>query len=86
MSFIPKLLKVTKYLNYTEVGNTGKTKLVGVGNNYGEKLGYIKYHSPWRKYIFSPITDSLYDTSCLKDICDFIDELMAERKIAQKVK
>jgi hypothetical protein len=74
------VLKVTKFLNFTEIKDTGKTKIVGVGNNAGEKLGLIKWHGPWRKYVFTPITDSIYDVKCLIDIIAFIKELTDQRK------
>lgn len=74
------ILKITKYLNFTEISNTGKTKIVGVGNNNGEKLGYIRWRSGWRKYVFEPLQLSVWDESCLLDICIFLKELMDERK------
>ena len=75
-----QLLKQTKFLNYTEIDNTGKTKIVGVGNNQGHKLGVIKWYASWRKYCFSPFPATTFDMTCLNDITLFIKELMDERK------
>lgn len=71
---------VKDYLNFTIVSNSGKTLLVGVGNNSGVKLGYIKWFPPWRKYAYHPITATIFDSKCLKQIAGYMDELMAERK------
>lgn len=74
------LLKQTKYLNFTQIGNTDKTKIIGVGNNSGVKLGMIKWVGSWRKYCFMPFENLQFDTTCLSDIVEFINELMNERK------
>ena len=75
------VLKITKYLNFTQIGNTGKTLIIGVGNNNAEKLGIIKWSGAWRKYCYHPFEETSYDTSCLLDIIDFINELMEKRKL-----
>lgn len=36
-----ELIKQTKFLNFTELPATGKTRIIGVGNNSGEKLASI---------------------------------------------
>lgn len=74
------LLKQTKYLNYTKIGDTGKTIVIGVGNNSGEKLGKISFSGAWRKYVFTTLTDIQLDTSCMKNIIETIEELMNQRK------
>ncbi len=74
-----KTLKITKYLNYTLISDTGKTLIIGVGNNSGEKLGLIKWHGAWRKYCFNPLAEAIFDTECLNDIVSFINELMTQR-------
>ena len=74
------LLKQTKFLNFTELPSKGKTQIIGVGNTSGSKLAYIKWHSGWRRYVFLPLPDTLFDAGCLKDILDFITELMEDRK------
>jgi hypothetical protein len=77
------VIKVTKYLNFTDISSNypdRTTKTIGVGNNSGEKLGYIMWRSSWRRYIFSPLEDTIFDTSCLNDIVEVISKLMEERK------
>lgn len=74
------LLKQTKYLNFVEISDTGKTKTIGVGNNIGEKLAYIKWDTGWRKYVLLPFTNMQFDVTCLKEISEFITDLMNQRK------
>lgn len=47
-------------------------------------LGWIKWYGPWRQYSFFPEADCVFEKTCLKDITDFIVELMEERKKAKK--
>lgn len=75
-----KTLKITEYLSYVEISDTGKTKVIGVGNNSGDKLGIIKWRSGWRKYVFEPETCTVWDAKCLTDIITFLNELMDSRK------
>lgn len=74
------LLRQTKFLNYIEISDTGKTKVIGVGNNQGQKLAYLKWAAGWRRYVFMPFKDTQFDADCLKDILDFMEKLMADRK------
>lgn len=75
-----KLIKQTKYLNFTELPPTGKTRIIGVGNNSGEKLAIIKWSSGWRRYVFHPMEGTSYDVACMTDIINFINQLMEDRK------
>ena len=43
-------------------------------------LGEVRWNGAWRKYCFYPAIDTLWDTSCLKVVVDFIDLLMEARK------
>lgn len=74
------LLKQTKFLNFVEISDTGKTKLIGVGNNSGQKLAYIKWDTGWRRYVFLPFKETQYDVTCLSEISAFITDLMNQRK------
>jgi hypothetical protein len=79
-----KVLLVSEYLNFTEIGDTGKTKIIGVGNNSGVKLGLIKWVGAWRKYCFFPACDTFFDGKCLDTIKTFTDELAVQRIIERK--
>jgi len=62
------------------VSPSGKTNVYDVyPNGGGNSLGNIKWYAPWRRYCFHPEDSTLFDVSCLNDICDFITQLMQER-------
>ena len=48
----------------------------------GDELGEVKYYKKWKQWCYFPIVQAVYSASCLKDIADFIEQLMAERKSA----
>ena len=37
-------------------------------------LGLVKWHSRWRKYCFFPMSDTVFEQVCLRDIADFIEQ------------
>ena len=43
-------------------------------------LGIIKWFARWRKYCFFPITDTVYEQVCLREIADFIERKTKEHK------
>lgn len=58
-----------------------KTKGFHVFNKDNEAfLGHIEWHTGFRKYSFYPDERTVFETQCLKDIADFLDQLMEERK------
>ena len=58
-----------------------KTKTINVYSKHDDSyiLGQIKWWSHWRRYIFLPSNNTLFDASCLNEISGKIDELMIER-------
>ncbi len=58
-----------------------KTKRFMVGNKEnGFIVGWIKWYGPFRQYSFFPTENTVFERTCLKDITEFIEKLMAERK------
>lgn len=45
------------------------------------KLGVIKWYGPFRQYSFFPEPNTVFEKTCLKDITQFIIDLMEERKL-----
>ena len=43
-------------------------------------LGKIKWHTGWRRYAFYPEKDTVFEQVCLRDIAEFIDDMMKEKK------
>ncbi|MHA1807005.1 MAG: hypothetical protein ACTSX2_05480 [Candidatus Thorarchaeota archaeon] len=67
----------TDHLIFDFVDFTGKTHIIDVRNrNTGYYIGGIRWFGRWRKYCFFPNPDTVYDSKCLKDISDFLNELM----------
>ena len=74
---------ITKYLNFTVLAFTGKTFKIGIGNNSGEKLGYIAWIGNFRKYGFQPHSAACtisFDSTCLNEIVAELDQLNKEHK------
>jgi hypothetical protein len=42
-------------------------------------LGLISWKAQWRKYVFFPHADTLYDSICLMDIADFMRDHRQDR-------
>lgn len=64
------------------LSDSGKTWVIGVksAGNPSQFLGTIKWFGAWRRYVFHPESNTLFDAGCLSAIQTKINELMAERK------
>ena len=72
--------KWLEFVEYPELKNK-KTKVYAViHKDSGDDLGEIKWFGRWRQYCFFPDWVVLFSRSCLRDIADFIDQLMEDRK------
>lgn len=77
--------------NYIAICNLGKidgrkTNIYEVTTLDGVKvlLGTIKWYGRWRKYVFQPEQETIYEETCLRDIAQFIeDETKAHRAKAK---
>ena len=77
---------MSEYIEFVEVGDTGKTKLFEVRRLGGATLGMVKWYGPWRQYTFMPCAVTVWNPECLKAIITFIFGLMDERSQHTKVK
>ena len=69
-----------EYLDFAEIGDTGKTKVWEVlSRSGGYRLGRIKWHGPWRCYTFWPEPNTIWNNGCLTTVQQFIATRMAER-------
>jgi len=39
-----------------------------VSKKDGSTLGMVRFHAPWRKWVFAPNNDVIWDTDCLDDV------------------
>lgn len=63
------------YIQIVDFGTSpsGKTKIWLVRNTRtDEDIGHIRWHGPWRGYVFEAAEAGFYDEKCLKQISDFI--------------
>jgi len=49
-----------------------------------QSLGLIKWFSSWRKYAFFPVAGTVYEPTCLRDIAEFIEAAMRQRKAMRR--
>lgn len=71
------------YLKFDDISSPKKkTKDFAIWSGSDSSfLGYIKWRSGWRKYVFvTPDTQAVFDNGCLQDICEFLNKLMEKRK------
>jgi len=75
---------MSEYIEFVEVGDTGKTKLFDVRRLGGATLGMVKWYGPWRQYTFFPAHATVWNNDCLKAIITFIKGLMQGRVMAKR--
>jgi hypothetical protein len=59
---------------------SGKTDIYSVKNLSGQMLGGIFWYSQWRKYIFHSRDGISFDSKCLSEIVNFLNQLMEKRQ------
>ena len=75
------------YIHFEHVEDKPKTSVWRCLNSRGnQELGLVKWHTPWRTYCYFPTVQAVYNTGCLNDICDFIEQLMNKREKAQSLR
>lgn len=79
------IIKQTEFMTFklASLSETGKTKRITVHNKKSDGcLGFIYWYPPFRKYVFQPNPQSaiVFDSKCLNDIKEFLEELMKEHK------
>jgi len=78
---------MSKYLEFKQVPYEGKTKRFEIiSKSQNVDLGIIKWNPHWRQYCFYPSSDTLWSRDCLKNIQDFLNNLMIERKLNNRSK
>lgn len=72
-----------KYIRFIEepVPAGRKTREWRVQNKSGAvPLGAICWHNTWRKYVFEPAVDTLFDPDCLSIIAEFMRDHTREHR------
>jgi len=72
-----------KYILFYDEGKVNKTAATNSYRVYSKfnhlLLGHIRYWTPWRKFVFFPLTGMLFDKGCMEDIILAIDKWSGER-------
>lgn len=50
-----------------------KTAVYQVSNKQNIPLGLVSYRSAWRKYVFLPDTNTMFDETCLSEVSAFLN-------------
>jgi hypothetical protein len=62
------------FLSFQETVDTNQEKKTKtwwvIGHEH--RLGYVKWYSPWRRYVFFPQEGDLFDAGCLVEISNFL--------------
>ena len=67
----PNIVKETAHLTF--IHSTPGYRVYNKHNS--DQLGIIYYFPRWRKFIFEPYIETVYDSQCLTDIAFFLAEL-----------
>lgn len=58
-----------------------KTKVYSITSKEGNyHLGMIKWYGAWRQYCFFSEQNTVWNRECMRDVEDFMQQLMDERK------
>ena len=68
----------SKFLTFKEQETTRKTKVFFIYNKEEVLLGKIVFRPGWRKYVFQPEPETVWDDQCLNDIINALNTLTAE--------
>jgi hypothetical protein len=70
----PRLALNGKFIRIMECDNgVHKTKLFRVDNKETGEIAYIRFYPKWRKYVFEPLDNTVYEQVCMREIADFIE-------------
>lgn len=72
------------WLVFTQLQSTTKTPQFRVNSRAGAVLGTINFFPRWRKFVFRPHKDTVFDNGCLMEIVEFMTIQDARRKEEQR--
>ena len=74
---------MSKYLDFILMSDTGKTRTYSIrSRTHGDVLAIVKWYGAWRQYTMEPLDSTVWNKDCLRDVADFLDGLMQERRQA----
>ena len=70
------------YLTFIEAANPGKkTKRWAIYSRENALLGWIEFHAPWRKYIWTMAGGVIFDVSCTQEVVSFLNAHKGDRNV-----
>jgi len=75
------------FVKFEESGTSvsGKTRIWLIKNcNSDYEIGRVVWHAPWRKYVFEPAKNCIFDANCLSEIGAFLIEETKKHMAALK--
>jgi len=75
-----------QHINFIEIESKAKTSVWSCRNNRSNiELGQVQWYGPWRQYCFYTYGhDVVFNAGCLKDIQNFLNNLMQERRVSNE--
>ena len=49
-------------------------------NRGNAQIGIISWYKPWKEYVFSSKEDCVFNNSCMRDVLDFIENVIPQSK------
>ena len=72
-------MKKYKYITIQQDGAetfNGKSVYRIYNNRSKDQLGILSWYKPWKEYVFSSKEECVFNNSCLKDVLDFIENVI----------
>ena len=80
--------KLMAYMDYVpqrqeEGRKTEKWKVISLIGSH--ELGVVSFHPAWRKYVFWPEKNTIFDPACLRDLADFVERQTNNWRLKRRV-
>jgi len=73
------------YIVFVKVEEKPKTAVYEVrSRSSGIVLGTVQWYGPWRKYCFYSRPETVWNSSCMIEVSDFMLKLLRDRKELKK--
>jgi hypothetical protein len=83
---INKTTSIGEFIQFKDEGPTesGKTHTFRVDSTQdGSYLGRISWFGRWRKYVFFPASNTIFEQVCMRDISEFIEQKTRDHRAAK---
>lgn len=75
---------IKTYLTFEPAPSPGKTKRWWVHSTDGAtRLGAVGWRTGWRRYVWYPYANTLFDAKCLREMATFLDAATEAQRAAR---